>query len=86
MIAERHDAVFMYAGSYVISPKSSSDTLISRRAGARIVPSSIGISYVLPVRLSVTVSVSDAVATPPPFAVCSWVPMLPTMAAEPNRR
>src|SRR5215207_1332734 len=65
----------MYAGSYVIRPKSSSSTLISRRAGARIVPSSIGISYVLPVRLSVTLSVSDAVATPPPFVLSSSVAM-----------
>ena len=71
----RHDAVFMYAGSYVIRPKSPSSTLMSRRAGARIVPSSIGISYVRPVRLSVTVSDSDAVAVPPPSVICSSVPI-----------
>src|SRR3712207_2210304 len=39
-------------------PKSSSSTFISRKAIARTVPSSIGTSYVLPVRLSVTVRVS----------------------------
>src|SRR5919109_1196868 len=43
-------------------PKSSSSTLMSRSAGARIVPSSIGTSYVRPVRLSVMLSVSDAAA------------------------
>ena len=54
----RHAAVFMNAGSYVISPKSSGSTLICWRSMARIVPSLIGISYCLPVRLSVIVSVS----------------------------
>ena len=44
VIDERHEAVFMYAGSYVIRPKSSSPTLMSRSASARIVPSSIGTS------------------------------------------
>src|SRR6266550_3818614 len=43
-----------YAGSYVASPASSSVTLIWRRSTARIVPSWMGSSYVLPVRLSVT--------------------------------
>src|SRR5262245_39395983 len=51
-------AVFMYAGSYVMTPKSSGPVLICRRSIARIVPSWIGSSYVFPVRLSVTVSVS----------------------------
>src|SRR3954452_11845007 len=48
---------------------------MSRSAVARTVPSSIGTSYVLPVRLSVIVSESDAVATPPPFVLCSSVPI-----------
>src|SRR5215217_2337888 len=39
-------------------PKSSSATLICRRALVRIQPFSTGTSYVLPVRLSVIVSVS----------------------------
>src|SRR5205085_3344984 len=53
-----HAAVFMNAGSYVIIPNSSAVTLIWRRSVARMVPSWIGISYCLPVRLSVMVSVS----------------------------
>src|SRR4051794_13428498 len=58
-------------------PKSSSETLISRSAMERIVPSSTGTSYVLPVRLSVIVRESDAVATPPsPFVPCSSVAMV----------
>ena len=69
----------MKAGSYVIRPKSSSSTLMSRSASARIVPSSIGTSYVRPVRLSVIVRVSAAVATPSPLeVVCSSVP-IPTL-------
>jgi hypothetical protein len=44
VIAERHDAVFMNAGSYDMTPKSSSLTLMSRSAVARTVPSSIGTS------------------------------------------
>src|SRR5918996_1897235 len=39
-------------------PASSAPFLICRRSVARITPSLIGISYCLPVRLSVTVSVS----------------------------
>src|SRR5687767_2015481 len=39
-------------------PNSSEVTLICRRSAARMVPSWIGISYCLPVRLSVIVSVS----------------------------
>src|SRR3954469_518862 len=58
-----------------MTPKSSSLTLMSRNAVARTVPSSIGTSYVRPVRLSVIVSESDAVAVPPPFALCSSVPI-----------
>src|SRR6202012_2757353 len=41
-----------------------------RSSVARIVSSSIGISYCRPVRLSVTVSVLLPGATPPPFEVC----------------
>src|SRR3954452_21336779 len=59
-------------------PKSSSLTLMSRRAGARMVPSSTGISYVLPVRLSVTVRVSRRSwpAPSPATPACSWVSLL----------
>ena len=46
----------------VISPKSSSWVLMLRSSVARIVPSSIGTSYRLPVRLSVTVNVSVGMA------------------------
>ena len=41
-----------------MSPKSSAAILIWRRSIARIVPSSIGTSYVFPVRLSVIVRLS----------------------------
>src|SRR5215218_474087 len=54
----RHAAVFMNAGSYVTRPPSSWPILIWRRSVARMAPSAIGSSYVLPVRLSVIVSVS----------------------------
>src|SRR3954469_6392849 len=47
-------------------PKSSSPTFICRKSMARTVPSVIGTSYVRPVRLSVTVRVSAAWATPLP--------------------
>src|SRR4051812_3290907 len=50
-------------------PKSSSPVLICRKSIAFTVPSEISISYVSPVRLSVTDSVSCAVATPPPFSL-----------------
>src|SRR6266571_4702731 len=53
-MALRHAAVFRNPGSYVASPASSLATLIWRRSTARIVPSWMGSSYVLPVRLSVT--------------------------------
>src|SRR5438128_3471199 len=58
VIALRHAAVFMNAGSYVIRPKSPSPVLSLRRPVARIVPSAIGMSVLFPVRLSVMVSVS----------------------------
>src|SRR4051794_6237426 len=58
VIALRTDAVFMNAGSYVMRPRSSSSTFACRSAVARIAPSSIGASYVLPVRSSVNLSVS----------------------------
>src|SRR5205085_2319011 len=45
----------MNAGSYVIKPKSSAVVLICRRSMARMVPSWIGSSYLLPVRLSTIV-------------------------------
>src|SRR5919112_250128 len=67
-----------------MSPKSSSPTLMSRRAVARTVPSSIGTSYVRPVRLSVIVRESAAVATPPPLLVCSSVPMGLPFAVSPS--
>src|SRR2546425_3143478 len=54
IFALRQAAVFRSPGSYVASPASSSVTLIWRRSTARIVPSWMGSSYVLPVRLSVT--------------------------------
>src|SRR5471030_423587 len=57
-MALRQFAVFMNAGSYVISPKLSGAVLIWRRSIARIVPSWTGSSYVLPVRLSVIEIVS----------------------------
>src|SRR5436309_1612408 len=52
-------------------PKSSSLTLICRRSMARTVSSSIGISYVLPVRLSVIVRLLSPEAAPAPS--CCWV-------------
>ena len=72
VIDERQAAVFMKAGSYVIRPKSSSDTRIARKSSARTVPSVIGISYVRPVRLSVTLSVSVPAASTEPLV--SWAP------------
>jgi len=42
VMALRHAAVFMKAGSYVIRPKSSSPVRICRRSMALIVPSVIG--------------------------------------------
>src|SRR3954454_25268201 len=59
---------------------------MSRSAVARTVPSSIGTSYVLPVRLSVIVSESDAVAVPPPFVLCSSVPIALLCAGGSNSR
>src|SRR5215467_2274575 len=54
----RQFAVFMNAGSYVISPKSFGPALICRRSMARIAPSWTSSSYFFPVRLSTMVSVS----------------------------
>src|SRR5690242_12263251 len=51
-------AVFMYAGSYDIIPKSSGFTLIWRRSIARMFPSVMGKLYSLLVRLSLTNKVS----------------------------
>src|SRR3954447_1900280 len=65
-----------------MTPKSSSLTLMSRSAVARTVPSSIGTSYDLPVRLSVIVSESEAVATPPPVSLCSSVPTSAPLEGE----
>src|SRR3954453_19410327 len=75
-MAERVEAVFVNAGSYVMRPKSSSSTFIWRKSIARTVPSVMSISYVLPVRLSVTDSVSLAVATPPALPSPRWVSSL----------
>src|SRR5437667_12908184 len=66
-------AVFMNAGSYVMSPTSSADVLICRRSMARIVPFWIGRSYFLPVRLSVTVSVSAIVRSTFAFVLFRFV-------------
>src|SRR2546430_76791 len=57
-MALRHAAVLRNPGSYVMSPASSAAVLICRKSTARIVPSWIGISYCLAVRLSTTVRVS----------------------------
>src|SRR3954453_15559357 len=75
-MAERVEAVFVNAGSYVMRPKSSSSTFIWRKSIARAGPSVMSISYVLPVRLSVTDSVSLAVATPPALPSLPWVSSL----------
>src|SRR5437588_5410023 len=75
VIADRQEAVAMYAGSYVIRPKSSSLTLMLRSSVARIVSSSIGISYCFPVRLSVMVRLSFAVGAPAPSCCCVCVVM-----------
>jgi hypothetical protein len=64
VIVLRQLAVFMKAGSYVIRPKSSGPVFIFRNSGAGIAPSLIGISYCLPVRLSVTVKVSWPISPP----------------------
>src|SRR3954471_6997536 len=57
---------------------------MSRSAIALIFPSSIWTSYVCPVRLSVIVSVSVAVATAPPSVARSSVPMgLPVVSSPP---
>src|ERR1700759_261281 len=56
-----------------------------RSSVARIVLSSIGISYCLPVRLSVTVRVSADVATPPP-SVEFWVSVVIALLNAVHRR
>ena len=68
VMALLHAAVFLNAGSYDSSPKSSSDVLMPRRFGAGVaepysgyVPWMTGTSYSLPVRLSMIVSVSGIV-------------------------
>src|SRR3954451_23865789 len=76
VIDDRVDAVFVNAGSYVMRPKSSSSTLIWRRSMARTVPSVISMSYVLPVRLSVTVSVSPPFWAAPSRPPVAWVSVL----------
>ena len=71
VIALRHEAVLRYAGSYDISPPSPSSALTCRRSVAWIVSSVIGTVYSRPVRLSVIVSVSSAMALPLPRFVPS---------------
>src|SRR3954447_325267 len=75
-MAERVEAVFVNAGSYVMRPKSSSSTFIWRKSIARTVPSLISTCEVLPVRLSVTDSVSLAVATAPSCPSAPWVSLM----------
>src|SRR3954462_10392834 len=61
-------------------PNSSSSTLIWRRSIARTVPSVIGSSYFLPVRLSMTESDSDPGSTTPSVAgrATSCLVVMPT--------
>src|SRR5687768_5822735 len=71
-MALRHAAVLRNAGSYVCNPVSSAPALICLRSVARIAPSLMGISYCLPVRLSVIVSVSIVGrGGPPPRSAAS---------------
>src|SRR5579875_2003282 len=73
-----HEAVLVKAGSYDIKPKSSSDVFICRKSEARItLPSSIGISYRLPVRLSMIVSVLEAIVVFCPPCYCRATLPLP---------
>ncbi len=88
VIALRHDAVFMNAGSYVMSPNSSACTLIWRRSTARMTVSPsvpggrMGIAYGLPVRVSLISRVpedsasSPALPSAPRFSAFAVVPML----------
>src|SRR5919205_3325226 len=79
VIPLRVEAVLRKAGSYDISPSW-------RRSVARIVPSEIGISTSVPVRLSLIESVSSA--TPPPYfrrAVCSSPGAEPLMEIQLER-
>src|SRR5215210_537615 len=92
VIAERVEAVFVKAGSYVMRPKSSSSTLIWRKSMARTVPSVISISYDCPVRLSVTDRVSRPSRATSPAAGCvsvliaspGWGPRGPESTALPS--
>src|SRR6478672_3783116 len=88
VIAERHEAVLVNAGSYDISPKSLSEALICRRSIARIVPSVTSRSYIWPVRLSVIVSVSSraAVTVPSPYCcVCRSVALASPLRSVSNQ-
>src|SRR5437588_3289817 len=63
-----------------MSPNSSGSTLIWRRSTARTVPSVTGSTYVLPVRLSVTVSVCAA----EPFSAAAAPSPAPGWAGAPT--
>src|SRR5687767_6169141 len=69
VIALRQEAVFMNAGSYVMSPGSSGSlVLIFLRSVPRMQPSATGRVYVWPVRVSLTSRVPWASLTAaPPF-------------------
>src|ERR1017187_1293248 len=87
VIALRQLAVFMNAGSYVMSPKSSGPALICRRSIARIVPSWTGTSYFLPVRLSTIVSVSEElIVVCVRFSFSHWVGSDPVRPVGPTRQ
>src|SRR3990172_3343676 len=58
-----------------MSPKSSSSVLILRSSVARIAPSAIGISYVCPVRLSVTDRLPVDIGPPPIASGCADRPL-----------
>src|SRR5579883_2554155 len=74
-----HEAVFMNAGSYDITPKSDGSVLIWRRSLARIVPLVIGNVYCFPVRLSMTVRLSAPDTAPAaPLLVMLSLPRVAT--------
>src|SRR5580704_17386267 len=92
VMALRQLAVFMKAGSYVMRPKSSGEVFICLRSTARMVPSSIGSSYVFPVRLSTIVSVSaigralqESVLVSLAFRVFTLLGLLDPLAGKPVR-
>src|SRR3972149_3332365 len=58
-----------------MSPKSASSSLIFRSSVARIAPSAIGISYVCPVRLSVTDRLPVDIGPPPVAGGCADRPL-----------